>query len=94
MAPLAILLSFANLSISFWVMGAHAHVQIAFKIPSDPLDKGEGKFNTAWDELTKKFTVQLAFATAADLEANRRLMASAAGAPKRTVRALATGVLA
>jgi hypothetical protein len=68
--------------------------QVAFKIPSDPLDKGEGKFTTAWDESAKKFTVQLAFATAAELEASRRLMASAAGAPKRTIRALATGVLA
>jgi splicing factor 3A subunit 2 len=34
---------------------------IGFKIPNIEIDKGEGRFFTQWDQVAKKFTLQLYF---------------------------------
>jgi len=67
---------------------------VGFKIPNEPLDKGEGRFSTHWDDASHTFSIALYFATAADVEAMRRAASGSGGAPKRQTRAVAAGVLA
>jgi splicing factor 3A subunit 2 len=67
---------------------------IGFKIPNGPLDKGEGRFFTDWNDSTRKFTIQLFFASAEEVAALQAQAAGTGGAPKRHVRALAAGILA
>jgi splicing factor 3A subunit 2 len=67
---------------------------IGFKIPNDPIDKGEGRFFTSWDDANQKFTLQLYFMSPADVAALAQASSGAGGAPKRQIRAIAAGVLA
>lgn len=46
----------------YLLLAADPYETVAFKIPNEPLDKGEGKFVTHWDVDTKKFTLTLYFA--------------------------------
>lgn len=34
---------------------------VAFKIPNEPIDRGEGRFYSSWDPIAKKFILQLFF---------------------------------
>jgi splicing factor 3A subunit 2 len=67
---------------------------VGFKIPNEPLDKGEGRFFTSWDDASRKFTLQLHFMTPAEVAALAQASSGSGGAPKRQIRALAAGVLA
>jgi splicing factor 3A subunit 2 len=46
----------------YLLFAAEPYETVAFKIPNEPLDKGEGKFVTNWDAVGKKFTLTLYFA--------------------------------
>jgi splicing factor 3A subunit 2 len=52
---------------------------ISFKIPSTPIDKGEGRFFTHWDPDKLLFTVQLFFAS--DKQIKEKEKAATAGGP-------------
>eukprot|EP00163_Fabomonas_tropica_P021305 TRINITY_DN37321_c0_g1_i1.p1 TRINITY_DN37321_c0_g1~~TRINITY_DN37321_c0_g1_i1.p1 ORF type:complete len:239 (-),score=47.66 TRINITY_DN37321_c0_g1_i1:172-888(-) len=45
----------------YLLFAAEPYETIAFKIPNDEIDKGEGRFYTNWNAQTKAFTVQLYF---------------------------------
>jgi splicing factor 3A subunit 2 len=46
----------------YLLIAADPYETVAFKIPNEPLDKGEGKFVTHWDSDGKKFTLTLYYA--------------------------------
>jgi splicing factor 3A subunit 2 len=48
-----------NKNYQYLVIACEPYDTISFKIPSDPIDKGEGKFYANWDERLKKFVIQL-----------------------------------
>jgi|Transcript_17078 splicing factor 3A subunit 2 len=43
----------------YLLVAADPYETVAFKIPNEPIDKGEGRFVTHWDEEGKKFTLTL-----------------------------------
>jgi splicing factor 3A subunit 2 len=45
----------------YLLFAAEPYETVAFKIPNEPLDKGEDKFVTHWDAEDKKFTLSLSF---------------------------------
>ena len=45
----------------YLLFAAEPYETIAFKIPNDPIDKGEGRFFTHWNADEKKFTLTLHF---------------------------------
>jgi len=45
----------------YLLFAADPYETVAFKIPNEPLDKGEGRFVTHWDEDDKKFILTLYF---------------------------------
>lgn len=45
----------------YLVIACDPYETVAFKIPNEPIDKGEGKFVTNWDAKEKKFTLSLHF---------------------------------
>mmetsp|Transcript_8323 Transcript_8323/g.13635 ORF Transcript_8323/g.13635 Transcript_8323/m.13635 type:complete len:299 (+) Transcript_8323:70-966(+) len=45
----------------YLLVACEPYETVAFKIPNQPLDKGEGRFFTNWDANNKKFTLQLYF---------------------------------
>lgn len=45
----------------YLLVAADPYETVAFKIPNEPIDKGEGRFVTHWDEEVKKFTLTLYF---------------------------------
>ena len=45
----------------FLLFAAEPYETVAFKIPNEPIDKGENRFVTYWDDETKKFIVTLYF---------------------------------
>jgi splicing factor 3A subunit 2 len=45
----------------FLLFACEPYETVAFKIPNQVIDKGEGKFYTNWDRDQKKFVVQLYF---------------------------------
>jgi len=67
---------------------------VGFKIPNEPLDKGEGRFFTSWDSNIRKFTLQLNFMNPTEVAALARASSGSGGAPKRQIRAITAGVLA
>jgi len=75
----------------YLLFACEPYENVGFKIPNQPIDKGEGRFFTNWDSESKKFTLQLYFA---DLSSTSNQQATNAGAPKRQVRAISAGVLA
>jgi splicing factor 3A subunit 2 len=50
----------------YLLVAADPYETVAFKIPNEPLDKGEGKFVTHWDGDVKKFTLTLYYADEED----------------------------
>ncbi len=42
-------------------MACDPYETVAFKIPNEPINKGEGKFVTNWDTTGKVFTLTLHF---------------------------------
>lgn len=50
-----------NKNYQYLVVACDPYDTISFKIPSDPIDKAEGKFYAHWDEKSKKFMIQLHF---------------------------------
>lgn len=45
----------------YLLLAADPYEIIAFKIPNEPIDKGDNRFVTHWDDETKKFTLSLYF---------------------------------
>jgi splicing factor 3A subunit 2 len=45
----------------YLLFAADPYETVAFKIPNEPIDKGENRFVTYWDAEAKKFTVSLYF---------------------------------
>ena len=45
----------------FLLIACDPYETVAFKIPNEPIDKREGRFNTNWDPGAKKFTISLYF---------------------------------
>jgi splicing factor 3A subunit 2 len=45
----------------YLLIAADPYETVAFKIPNEPIDKGEGKFVTNWDAEEKMFTLTLYF---------------------------------
>lgn len=45
----------------YMLFAAEPYETVAFKIPNEPIDKGENRFVTHWDSEGKKFTVTLYF---------------------------------
>jgi splicing factor 3A subunit 2 len=45
----------------YLLFAADPYETVAFKIPNEPIDKGENRFVTHWGPDTKKFTVSLYF---------------------------------
>jgi splicing factor 3A subunit 2 len=43
----------------FLLCACEPYETVGFKIPNDPLDKGEGRFTTHWDEAARKFVLQV-----------------------------------
>ena len=51
----------ANRNYQYLLVAAEPYETIAFKIPNEPIDKGEGKFVTHWNVEGKRFTLTLYF---------------------------------
>jgi splicing factor 3A subunit 2 len=45
----------------YLLVACEPYETVAFKIPNDPIDRGEGRFITNWDSETKTFTLTLYF---------------------------------
>lgn len=45
----------------YLLVACEPYETVAFKIPNDPIDRGEGRFITNWDSETKTFTLTLFF---------------------------------
>lgn len=45
----------------YLLVAADPYETVSFKIPNEPIDKGEGRFVTHWEEDEKKFTLTLYF---------------------------------
>jgi splicing factor 3A subunit 2 len=45
----------------YLLFAAEPYETVAFKIPNEPVDKGEDRFVTHWDPETRRFTVTLYF---------------------------------
>jgi splicing factor 3A subunit 2 len=45
----------------YLLFAADPYETVAFKIPNEPIDKGEGRFVTHWDSEDKKFILTLYF---------------------------------
>lgn len=52
----------ADKNYQYLLIACEPYETIAFKIPSNPIDKREGRFVTNWDDRSKKFHLQLFFA--------------------------------
>jgi splicing factor 3A subunit 2 len=52
----------------YLLFAAEPYETVAFKIPNEPIDKGEDKFVTHWDAEDKKFTLSLFFVEAEQQE--------------------------
>ena len=48
-------------NVQYLLFACDPYETVAFKIPNNPIDKGEGRFFTNWDEAGKKFVLQLFF---------------------------------
>jgi splicing factor 3A subunit 2 len=51
----------ANRNYQYLLVAAEPYETIAFKIPNEPIDKGEGRFVTHWNDDEKKFIITLYF---------------------------------
>lgn len=51
----------ANRHYQYLLLAAEPYETVAFKIPNEPIDKGEDRFVTHWDAGSKKFTLTLHF---------------------------------
>jgi splicing factor 3A subunit 2 len=51
----------ANRNYQYLLVAAEPYETIAFKIPNEPIDKGEGRFVTHWNDDDKKFIITLYF---------------------------------
>jgi splicing factor 3A subunit 2 len=54
----------------YLLFAAEPYETVAFKIPNEPIDKGENRFVTHWDSEGKKFTVTLYFEEGGKTESN------------------------
>jgi splicing factor 3A subunit 2 len=54
----------------YLLFAAEPYETVAFKIPNEPIDKGENRFVTHWDSEAKKFTVTLYFEEGGKTESN------------------------
>jgi splicing factor 3A subunit 2 len=50
-----------NRNYQYLLFAAEPYETVAFKIPNEPIDKGEDRFVTYWDSDSKKFTLTLYF---------------------------------
>lgn len=50
----------------YLLVAAEPYETVAFKIPNEPIDKGEGRFVTHWDNAQKKLTLTLYFMNPVD----------------------------
>lgn len=56
-------------SYQYLLIASDPYDTVAFKIPNEPIDKGEGRFVTHWDADDKKFTLSLYFMDPAEEKA-------------------------
>ena len=62
----------------YLLIAAEPYETVAFKIPNEPIDKGEGRFVTHWDLEDKKFTLTLYYMNPTNPESDGTQPASAA----------------
>jgi len=51
----------ADKNYQYLLFACDPYETIAFKIPNQPIDKREGRFQTHWDKASKRFALQLFF---------------------------------
>ncbi len=51
----------ADKNFQYLLFACEPYETVAFKIPSHPIDRREGRFSTSWDPVAKKFTLQMYF---------------------------------
>jgi splicing factor 3A subunit 2 len=49
----------ADKNYQYILIACEPYETIGFKIPNEPLDKGEGRFFTDWNEKLQRFTLQV-----------------------------------
>ena len=63
----------------YLLFAAEPYETVAFKIPNEPIDKGQDKFVTHWDADDKKFTLTLYFVEKDEQQAENHLDEAAVG---------------
>lgn len=58
MSPFEQKVEAADKAYQYILFACDPYETVAFKIPNQPIDKGEGRFFTNWDSKLKKFTVR------------------------------------
>jgi splicing factor 3A subunit 2 len=66
----------------YLIFAADPYETVAFKIPSDPIDRREGRFFTDWNETTKLFRLQLYFRDAPEPSGATAAASAAASSSK------------
>jgi splicing factor 3A subunit 2 len=57
----------------YLLFACEPYLNIAFKIPNQEIDKGEGRFFTNWDTENKRFSLQLYFREASHAGGNNHM---------------------